>query len=228
MARSSAIIKPAANEATVMTVPDIRRNKGNSEVLAAIERALKAAKTFVQSAVLLEPELNKAAVLCVEHFGKHGDTGPADRLIKGLLACNHPTTTAMVNELKVWFRLNSPIQWDRQGKVFKNKDESKGRIDTNEEPSKADAFYETPQAKRARDAMARAQKAALKDFTAKMLVNNIIGASLGRVKAMESGKDQRKIAEGEGTKINRIIKAVTKALTEVASDDAVEAMKKVA
>lgn len=234
MARSS-ILKTGAAVAAVstgnmvpITVPEIKKLKSNSAVLAMVEKALKAAKTMVQSVQQFEPELNKAAVACVEHFGKCGDTGPADRLYQGLRACGHPVTTTAAAELRVWFKENSPIQWDGKNKVFKNKDESKGRVTVNEGVAEAKGYFETPQALRARSASERAHAQNLKPVTAKMMINRIIGAGAGFYNNIKAGKDMRPIADGEEARIKRLIKAVNAAVLEVAGDDAAEAIKKAA
>jgi hypothetical protein len=219
---------PGTNNLVPIEVPEVRRNKGNSAVLQMVDRALKAAKSMVQSVQQFEPELNKAAVACVQHFAKCGDMGPADRLYQGLRACGHPVTTTAAAELRVWFKENSPIQWDSKNKVFKNKDEAKGRVTTNEQVEEAKGYFETPQALRARSASERAHAANLKPVTAKMLVNRIIGSSVGFINNITAGKDQRTLAEGEAAKIKRINKAVMTALNEVASEEAAEALKKVA
>jgi hypothetical protein len=219
---------PGTNNLVPIEVPEVRRNKGNSAVLQMVDRALKAAKSMVQSVQQFEPELNKAAVACVQHFAKCGDMGPADRLYQGLRACGHPVTTTAAAELRVWFKENSPIQWDSKNKVFKNKDEAKGRITTNEQVEEAKGYFETPQALRARSAAERAHGQNLKPVTAKMMINRIIGAGAGFYANIKAGKDQRPIADGEEARIKRIIKAVNTAVMDVAGDDAAEAIKKVA
>jgi len=231
MARSSNIArtsskldlrKPATTE---NVVPEIRSNAKNGLVLKAVDKALAGAKSLVQSALLLEPLIAEASKLCVEHAAKHGDMMPADRLVKGLIAQNHPTTTVLSREVIVYFRQFSPIQWDAKGKVFKNKDESKGKTEYLVEEASKTAFNETAQAKRARAAADATHKQNMKPADAKMFVGRIMG-QIKWFQNLIDGTDERGVKDGEVAKMKKIAKAVQSTLTDVVGKEVVDSTDK--
>jgi hypothetical protein len=214
---STAALSAATNgkkgEVVAFTVPEIRKSGKNSAVLALIESALRAARTMVQSVRELEPKIAKASQGALEHFDAHGDMGPADRLVKGLIACNHPTTTTVAREVMAWFKACSPIQWEGngKGKVFKNKDEDKGQIETDLALAEEKAYFETPQAIRARQIGAAAQNNALKAADLGFMVNRLAG-TIKTFNNMLTGSDQRKVKAGEVDQMTELSNDVNKLL----------------
>lgn len=226
MARTSNITKASKGKANTVTegsvgkadapkalvVPQIRKTKGNTELLAMIDKAIVGVRAMVQAVQRSEPLIAAAAQGCLEHFKKHGDMGPADRLKKGIEAVGHPAASASARELQAWFRGCSPIQWDLKGKVFKNKDETKGKIEVDQAKADEAAFFETKQAKAARVAMDRAHGNAMKAAD----LGFLIGRTAGVVKTLNNmltGEDARKIKAGalEGmtdfvTDLNKVLK----------------------
>jgi len=222
MARSSNIArKPAATD----VIPEIRSTAKNGAVLKAVDKALAGAKSLVQSALMLEPLIAEACKLCVEHASKHGDMMPADRLVKGLIAQNHPTTTALSREVIGWFRQFSPIQWDAKGKVFKNKDEAKGKVEYLVEEAGKTAFNETAQAVRARKAADDSHKNNMKPADAKMFVGRIMG-QIKWFQNLIDGTDERGVKDGEVAKMKKIAKAVQSTLTDVVGKEVVDSTDK--
>lgn len=71
----------------------------------------KMVDTVIKASVDLDPAIHNAAVQCLMHAEKHGDTTLADRLIKGL------GKSVRVEGLRLWFHDFSPIRWNGDGKV---------------------------------------------------------------------------------------------------------------
>jgi hypothetical protein len=194
-----------ANDAFV--VPTLKSNAKNASVIALIEKALKGARSMVQSIEQLEPHIAAAELACLTHAEAHGDAMPADRLVKGLIACNHPATTALSQEVVGWFRTFSPVRWDMKGKVSVLKEGQEGYKPFEAEKAEATPFNETPAAKRARAASARAHKAAMKDADLKMMISRAQGV-IAWFNNIVEGKDRRKVKTGEEAKMKKFAKAL--------------------
>lgn len=224
-ALKNSTLNETAGKAGKIVVPDVKKTAKTSVVIGLIDKAIVGVRAMVQAVQQSEPLIAKAAIACVEHFDKHGDLGPADRLVKGIEAVGHPAATAASRELKAWFRGCSPIQWDLKGKIFKNKDENKGKIEVDMPKASDKAFFETAQAVAARSAMDRAHNNSLKEASAKVLVNRIMGQLKWFNNVLDGTDENTKIKTGEEAKMKKIAKAVQAALVDVAGKDAVSEAK---
>lgn len=183
-------------------------SNGKSAAMQAVSRLLLSAKTFMQSMAEFEKDIQSALVKTLEHCEIHGDAMPADRLVKGLRELNHPAMTKFSDECVAWFRINSPIRWNAKGDVRVLKEGEEGYKPFDVHHGEEEAFNETPQAKRARQAADAAHKRTLQPVTAQDVLNRIKGV----VKFVENAQnpdrngDVRGIAAKEGKKIKALIK----------------------
>lgn len=206
---------------TALVVPMIPKDSKTKTVLGLIEDALTAAKSVVTAVQRSEPHVQKALVACVSHFAEHKDARPADRLVKGLMALNHPAAMSMAREVVAHFRTNSPIRWDAKGKLTVLKEGQEGYKAPDAAAAEETNYYETPQAKRARSAAEAAHKNNLKEADLNMVLKRTAGSSIGFINNILRGKDERKIKEGELPKIKRFAARINEVLKEFGGDTAV-------
>lgn len=208
--------------AVVMTLPTLK-GRGASELNKLIEAAIRGAKNVVQSITAVEPLIAKAANATLDHFAKHGDAMPADRLVKGLILLNHPASTAMARELMAWYRPISNIRWDSKHpfKVKVLKDGDEGYSDKEPDVAKGEEtpFNETKQAKSARSMAEKAHANALKPADLSMMVGRAAG-TIAFLNNILTGKDERKIKPGEQPKMERFAKALNGVLKDFGGEEA--------
>jgi hypothetical protein len=188
--------------------------KDAKQVLALIDKAITGVKTTVQSLVALEALVHDAASGCILHAEKHGDTGPADRLMKGLEENPHPLTKNLSAELAAWFREFSPIRWNakKQIKLLKEGDPDYAAFNTKE--SQETPFNKRPQAIKARAIATNAGRNALKPVDTNMMQARLDG----NVKFLENAK--KPDANGQVRGIANGQDALLKGMAEAASEAA--------
>lgn len=191
----------------VVSLPTIRKSKATSPLVAAIERVCNSFRKSVESIRDNEAQVQKVMIDCLEHFGKHGDANPADRLVKGLLLINHPSSTASAREVMAHISANSPITWETKSpyKLVVLKDGMKGYKALDVAKAAEVAFNETPRAMRARAIGQAAQNQALKDADLTMVVKRAAGV-VTFFNKMITGADDRKIKPGEDAKMVKFLK----------------------
>jgi hypothetical protein len=95
----------------------------------------KLVDTVIKVSVDLDPQLHEAAVQCLMHAEKHGDTTLADRLVKGL------GKATRIEALKLWYHDFSPIRWNGDGKVGQLKEGQKDFKAYDAENANANPFF---------------------------------------------------------------------------------------
>jgi hypothetical protein len=229
MARTSNALKSStvlsSENATTMVVPELKDNKKNASVIAAIEKALKGARNLVQTAQQLEPLITDASNKCLIHCQEHGDAMPADRLVKGLMACGHPTTSSLAREVIAWFSGNSPIRWDSKKNVRVLKEGEDGYKPFDIAKAEEAGPHETPAAKRARDVAAAAHRNSLAAADMGMLVKRTSGV-ITFLNNMITGKDERPIKDGELPKMKKLATRLNDVLKEFGGETAVVPLAK--
>lgn len=182
-------------------------SNSNSGVLKLVEKCILSAKTAMQAINELEKTVSDTAIACLKHAHDHGDVMPAHRLVIGLRELNHPATTRLSDETVAWFRSNSPIRWNAKGEPRQLKEGEEGYKPYDEESATETPFYETPVAKRARQAMADSHKRTLEPVTFQDVLNRMKGIMKFVENAQKPDKngDVRSIKKGEGTKIKKLL-----------------------
>lgn len=201
---------------TEIAVVDVKPNSKQKVVFRLVDIAIAAAGATLQSVQQLELRIKEASEACLLHAEEYGDAMPADRLVKGLMGKNHPTTTSLARELVIWFNSNSPIRWNAKGQVRIMKDTEEGYKPFDEVSAKETSFTETPQAERARKAADTAHKRALKPYTLKDFTGRLEGlrAQFKRAQEPDKNGDVRGIVKGDMPKIKSLLKAVDSMLIE--------------
>lgn len=130
---------------------------------AMIERSFKAVSTLNQSAERTAEILRETCYHTFCHAMQFGDIRLADRLVKELP--KGVLSSIWRNEMVAWFRKNSPIRWDAEGKCHLLKEDEPGYTPFDAETAEAKAFDETDEAVRGREKMAAAHKRAMNPVT---------------------------------------------------------------
>lgn len=208
--------------ASVVSLPNIRASKATSPLVTAIDKVCKSLGKAVDAVREAEVEIQSILVRCITHFEEHGDANPADRLVKGILLTNHPSSTALAREVMAHFRNNSPIRWETKSpyKLFVLKEGQEGYKAPDVAKAEEVAFNETPQALRARAIGQAAQSKALEEATLAMMVKRAAG-SITFLNNMLSGKDERKVKPGELPKMERFAKGLNALVKDFAGESAV-------
>lgn len=219
--KSSLKSTAAKAEATVVSLPAVRASKATSPLVTAIDKVCRSLKSGVDMIREAEIEIQKVLVRCIEHLEAHGDANPADRLVKGILLTNHPSSTALAREVIAHFRNNSPIRWESKSpyKLFVLKEGQEGYKAPDTAKAGEVPFNETPQAIKARSIGQAAQQRALEDATLSMMVKRAAGV-IGFLNNMRTGKDERKIKVGEEAKMDRFAKALNGVLKDFGGEEA--------
>lgn len=199
-----------------------RSSAPKSALNKLIDKALLSVGNIVQALTEAEPNVAAAAMASMIHALKHGDTTPADRLVKGILAKNHPAARAVAFELVAWFRGCSPLRWETSApyKCYLNTDPEKGPVDFDEAKASEAAYYETAQAKKARAVGEAAHKKSLADADMKMMMNRAAGL-ITFFNNIVTGKDDRKIKAGEEPKMRDFAGKINEVLKHFGGSDAV-------
>lgn len=195
----------------VVSLPQVRANGKASGLVSQIDKFGRGLKATIQGMKEKETEAQRLLILCIEHFEKHGDANPADRLVKTILLENHPSSTAMAREVMAHFRNNSPIRWESKSpyKLFVLKANEEGYKAPDVAKAQEVAFNDTPQAQRARAIGQAAQSQALKEADLTMLVKRAAGV-VTFWNRMVNGTDDRKIKPGEDAKMVKFLKEMNK------------------
>lgn len=221
--KSSAVTKTAE----IVSLPQVRANGKSSTLVSRIDKVCKAFQASVNAIRDNEVEVQKILIACIEHFEAHGDANPADRLVKGLLLINHPSSTATAREVMAHFRNNSPIRWESKSpyKLFVLKEGMEGYKAPDVAKATEVSFNETPQAMRARAIGQAAQNQALKDADLPMMLKRAAGV-VTFFNNLRTGADARKIKTGEEAKMEKFAKSVNQLLKDMGGDTAVVAIAK--
>lgn len=207
MAKSALKVSLAAMVAAApkgFEIEEPKNGKGNS-ALKLVDAALLAAKTTIQSIEVLETKVIDACNAALAHAAKHGDAMVADRLFKGLMLLNHPSTSTMAAEVQAWFKQFSPIRWPNgaKGKVSVMKKTDEGFVDYDTAKAEETPFNATAAAKRARSAARLAHRDSIQEVTLERMlsrtdgvVNWLVGIKKGevantKIKAGELGKMEK-------------------------------------
>lgn len=211
--------KGNALKSTALTV-SIKETTKNAGVLKLVDKALRGAKSMVQSIRESAKIFDEAAKACAEHAKQHGDVMPAHRLVMGLRELNHGATDTLSNELVAWFRSHSQIDWDAKKQPYQNEKKT-----YEESYETTESFEDMDTVKRARAAANRAGNATLAAADTKMLLGRIYGIR-NWYKRLAEGKDARSLSETDAKTMLRIINAVEEAAVEAAPKKVVAEMEK--
>lgn len=222
MAKTNLKSSAAVISATVVSLPEVRKNGKASGLVTRIDKVCKAFSASVAAIRENEAEVQAILVQCIEHFEAHGDANPADRLVKGLLLINHPSSTATAREVMAHFRNHSPIRWEAKSpyKLFVLKEGQEGYKEPDVAKASEVAFSETPQAMRARAIGQAAQNQALKEADLPMILKRTAGA-ITFLNNILTGKDERKVKPGELPKMEKFAKGLNNLLKDFGGDTAV-------
>lgn len=207
--------------AEIVSLPQVRANGKSSTLVTRIDKVCKAFQASVNAIRDNEVEVQKILIACIEHFEAHGDANPADRLVKGLLLINHPSSTATAREVMAHFRNNSPIRWESKSpyKLFVLKEGMEGYKAPDVAKATEVSFNETPQAMKARAIGQAAQAKALQPATLAMMVSRAAG-TINFLNNMRTGKDEREIKAGEEGKMEKFARALNVVLKDFGGEEA--------
>lgn len=158
----------AKSNTTLSTETKAKEGDSLKTVMALIDKTVKGAKSVVQSVAEFEKLLHDCTSQCLDHCFTFGDIRPADRLLKELHELKDRNMTMIAGEVMHWFKINSNIRWDKNGKCsLLKKGDKDWKEFTSEDVSAAHAepFNETASAKRARGMSDAAHKRGLQDVT---------------------------------------------------------------
>jgi len=190
--------------------------------MTIVNAALTAHKVTVQSVRELEVRLNEAALSAVKYCQTTGDTRPAMRLVKGMMENPHPLTKGLLPEIVAYIKANSPIRFDTKGEPTLLKEGQAGYTPFKIEEAETKAFYERPEAQKARAIGAAAAAKALGTLT----VKDILAKGNGLSKMVTDAEKPN--AEGKVRGIDEKSKATILNMVTAAEKAAMEALVKAA